>query len=626
MPHTHLDAAGHPRPQLVRDANWRDLSGPWRFAHDDENRGRSDRWMDPAVTGPYTRTVTVPYPPESEASELRDTGFHPVLWYRRTVEVTRPAAGRRLLLHFGAVDYRAEVWVNGRLVGRHEGGHTGFSCDLTDVLDNDGEQVVVVRAEDQPLDAAQPRGKQDWRRDPHVIWYHRTSGIWQPVWLEEVPDQHVTVLHWTPDVAHARVRCQVRLSEWPVRPVHLTVRLAVGDRVLADQRVLTEGQETAFDVAVPALRHAQDLDDLLWSPERPHLVDATVEVGDAADSTPIDQVTSYLGLRDIGWDDGVFLLNHKPCFLRFALQQGYWPASHLSASSDELRRDVELAKEIGLNGLRIHQKIEDPRFLYWADRLGLMLWEEMPSAYAFGEPTVERVVGEWTEAIRRDLSHPSIVAWIPVNESWSVPNPALVPAQRHFIDALYHLTKALDPSRPAVSNDGWEVSAADIWGVHDYTQHADVLRERYGSSGLRRGEIADQWPGAKRFVLDGVRHQGQPVVLSEFGGATFEPAEGAVWFGYDTVATAQDFADRLAGLVDAAVDSGLAGFCYTQFTDTEQEINGLFTAERRPKVPVAELRAILTRTRAGVRAGHRSSDRPASSSPEAGEQGKRRTS
>lgn len=599
MPHTHLDAAGHPRPQLIRDPDWHDLSGPWRFAHDDADRGRTDRWMDPDRTGPFASTITVPYPPESEASDIGDTGFHPVLWYRRTIDVPAPAAGRRLLLHFGAVDHRADVWLNGRPVGHHEGGHTGFTCDLTDAVGRSGEQILVVRAEDQPLDATQPRGKQDWRRDPHVIWYHRTSGIWQPVWWEDVPEEHVTALHWTGDVAHARVRCEVRLGEWPRRALAVTVRLALADRVLAEQRVLTDGRETAFDISLPALRHGQALDELLWSPEHPHLVDATVVLSDAADGTPVDRVTSYLGLRDIGWDDGVFLLNHKPYFLRFALQQGYWPASHLSASADELRRDAELAKEAGLNGLRVHQKLEDPRFLYWADRLGLMLWEEMPSAYAFGAATVRRVVTEWTEAVSRDISHPSIVAWVPVNESWSVPNPALVPAQRHFMDSLYHLTKALDPTRPTVSNDGWEISAADIWGVHDYTQSGEVLRERYGHASLRRGEFTDPWPGARRLLLDGVRHQGQPVVLSEFGGATFEPDEDAEWFGYGTVATKQDFADRLADLVEAAVDSGLAGFCLTQFTDTEQETNGLFTADRRPKIPLAELRAVLTRPRRG---------------------------
>ncbi|MEU6844310.1 sugar-binding domain-containing protein [Streptomyces sp. NPDC046716] len=594
MHHTHLDVAGHPRPQLVRDPDWRDLGGPWGFAHDDADLGRRDRWMDPDVTGPFAATVTVPYPPESRASGIHDTGPHPVVWYRRTVDLNRPAAGRRLLLHFGAVDHRADVWVDGRHVGHHEGGHTGFTCDLTDVVDGDGPHVVVVRAEDQPLDPTQPRGKQDWRRDPHVIWYHRTTGIWQPVWLEEVPGEHLTRVQWTPDVAHARVHCTVRLNHWPDGPRTVTVRLAHGERILAEQRIRTDQQETVFEITVPALRHGQDLDDLLWTPEHPHLVDATVTLAEP-EGAPLDQVASYLGLRDIGRHDGLFLLNHKPYFLRFALQQGYWPDTHLAAPAEALRRDVEIAKEIGLNGLRVHQKIEDPRFLYWADRLGLLLWEEMPSAYAFGTATVERVTREWTEAVTRDLGHPSIMAWIPVNESWSVPNPADVPAQRHFMDALYHLTKALDPSRPAVSNDGWEISRADIWGVHDYTQDAATLRRRYGHAALRQGELREQWPGAKRLTLDGVEHDQQPVVLSEFGGATFEPAAGEEWFGYDTVATGEDFADRLTGLVSAAVDSGLAGFCYTQFTDTLQETNGLLTAEREPKIPVAELRAVLTR-------------------------------
>ncbi|WP_420031881.1 glycoside hydrolase family 2 protein [Streptomyces sp. cg28] len=422
MHHTHLDAAGHPRPQLVRDPDWHDLSGPWGFAHDDADLGRRDRWMEPDVTAPFTATVTVPYPPESRASGIHDTGHHPVVWYRRTVDLTRPVGGRRLLLHFGAVDHRADVWLDGRQVGHHEGGHTGFTCDLTDAVDRDGPHVVVVRAEDQPLDPTQPRGKQDWRREPHVIWYHRTTGIWQPVWLEEVPGEHLTRVQWTPDVAHARVHCAVRLNHWPDEPRTLTVRLALGERILAEQRIRTDQQETAFDITVPALRHGQDLDDLLWTPEHPHLVDATVSLADA-EGAPLDQVTSYLGLRDIGRHDGLFLLNHKPYFLRFALQQGYWPDTHLAAPADALHRDAELAKEIGLNGLRVHQKIEDPRFLYWADRLGLLLWEEMPSAYAFGAATVERVTREWTEAVTRDLGHPSIMAWIPVNESWSVPNP-----------------------------------------------------------------------------------------------------------------------------------------------------------------------------------------------------------
>ncbi|MEW2544707.1 glycoside hydrolase family 2 TIM barrel-domain containing protein [Streptomyces sp. NPDC047002] len=594
---SHVDVAGHPRPQLVREVDWHDLSGPWDFAHDDADRGRDERWMDPAAPAedPFTRTITVPFPPESPASGIHDTGFHPVLWYRRTLDAVRPGPGLRLLAHFGAVDYRAEVWLNGQHLASHEGGHTGFTCDLTRALAEEGPQVLVVRAEDQPRDASQPRGKQDWRPEPHTIWYHRTSGIWQPVWLETVPEQHLTRLHWTPQVAHARVQCALQLARWPERPLHATVRLRLGERTLAHQQVRVEEQQAVFDIAVPALRHGQDLGDLLWSPDAPHLVDATVTLTEPGrEEAVVDEVGSYLGLREVGWSDGVFLLNHKPCFLRMALQQGYWPQSHLAATHEDLRRDAELAKRLGLNGLRIHQKIEDPRFLYWADRYGLMLWEEMPSAYAYTAPTVERVTAEWTQAVLRDIGHPSIVAWVPVNESWSVPNPSLVPAQRHFMDALYHLTKALDPSRPAVSNDGWEISTADIWGVHDYTQDASTLTRRYRHPALRQGEFTTPWPGAKRLVLDGTRHQGQPVVLSEFGGATLEPAQGESVFAYDTLTTTEDFAERLTALVTAATRSQLAGYCYTQLTDTLQETNGLLTPDRTPKIPLDRLRAVLT--------------------------------
>ncbi|MGW2339546.1 glycoside hydrolase family 2 TIM barrel-domain containing protein [Streptomyces sp. NPDC001661] len=371
---------------------------------------------------------------------------------------------------------------------------------------------------------------------------------------------------------------------------------------------------TRTDPPTPARAIRNDLDQYLWSPERPNLVDAHVTLEPAQDpvkspanapgysSTPRDEVASHLGLRAVGWEDGVFLLNHKPYFLRFALQQAYWPDSLLAASGEQLRREAELAKEKGLNGLRVHQKVEDPRFLYWADRLGLLLWEEMPSAYQFGPLPVERVIAEWTEAIQRDRSHPSIVAWVPLNESWSVPDPSRVPAQRHFIDSLYHLTKALAPSRPAVSNDGWEISAADIWGIHDYEQSSEVLRERYGHQSLREGKFTELWPNIKRVVLDGAEHKGQPMMLTEFGGMTFEPEQGAEWYGYDTVRTTEEFDTRLQAQIDAAVDSGLAGFCFTQFTDTEQETNGLLTEDREPKLPMERFRDILTTTRAQARA------------------------
>ncbi|WP_236793946.1 glycoside hydrolase family 2 protein [Amycolatopsis sp. GM8] len=576
-----------PRPQLVRQG-WIDLCGQWDFAFDDNDRGRSHGWhADPAG---FDRRITVPYPPESELSGVHDPGPHTVVWYHREIETPPPVPGFRLLLHFGAVDYRASVWVNGIHVGEHTGGQTPFSFDITETL-RPGEQAIVVRAEDRPDDAAQPRGKQDWRTEPHDIWYHRTTGIWQPVWAEVVPAVHLTELHWTPDLVRAAVRCDGELSA-----AAATVRVVLRHEgeILADQSVRVDGSRFTFDVAVPALRHGQDRMRLLWAPEHPRLVDATVEV--RPHDGPVDEVSSYLGLREVGTADGRFLLNHLPYFPRLALEQGYWPQSHLAApDARALRREVELIKELGFNGMRVHQKVEDPRFLYWCDRLGLLVWGETANAYEFGPTAVERLTREWLEILGRDRSHPCIVTWVPLNESWGVPDVTLSPAQADFARSLYHLTKAIDPSRPVIANDGWEIAEADIYGVHDYAPTGSSLRARYGDFDSLRKTLATGRPGGRRLVLGDI-DPGRPVMLTEFGGLTHAAAEGENWFGYSTVTDSADLVRKLDDLVTAVLDSpALAGFCYTQLTDTEQERNGLLTEDRTPKADPAEIRAVLAK-------------------------------
>jgi beta-galactosidase/beta-glucuronidase len=291
-----------------------------------------------------------------------------------------------VLLHFGAVDYAAQVWVNGQLVAEHEGGHTPFHADVTDAL-TAGEQVVVVRAEDHPTDPEQPRGKQDWQPEPHVIWYHRTTGIWQPVWLETVPARHIEAVRWTTLPSKGRIELDVDLAGGD-DPAELTVEV----RDLARQTITVRGAHARMVLDIPALHHGQDLDRLLWTPEHPVLLDTelTLTAGSATDT-----VAGYVGLREVGVRDGRFTLNGHPYFLRMVLEQGYWPDSHLAAPGDDaLRREVELIKSLGFNGARLHQKVEDPRFLYHCDRLGLLVWDEMPSAYAFSARTVDRICRE----------------------------------------------------------------------------------------------------------------------------------------------------------------------------------------------------------------------------------------
>ena len=576
----------HPRPRLTRQ-RWIDLCGAWGFACDDDNVGLDARWF--AEPERFDRQIQVPYPPESELSGINDKGFHPVVWYRRTFAV-EPVAGESLILHFGAVDYRAHVWVNGQLVATHEGGHTPFSADITTVL-VEGEQTIVVRAEDQPLDGTMPRGKQDWEPTPHVIWYDRTTGIWQPVWLEPVPATYITSFHLTPDLTRSTVTVDARLnhghSGW------LSVTLRKGDELLAVQQVHVARDTFEAVITVPRARNGQRRGDLYWSPETPNLITVIATLL-TDDGEPVDTIESYVGLRSAGIGGGRFLLNDRPYFVRSVLEQGFWPQSHLAApNADALRQEVELIKALGFNAVRIHQKVEDPRFLYWADQLGLLVWGEMANAYEFSPAAVDRFTREWLSVVDRDRSNPCVVTWVPINESWGVEDIARNPAQQAYASALYHLTRALDPTRPVISNEGWEHTVSDIIGIHDYTQHDSQLTDRFGSAEAIAATLDSFKPNRKRQRLVEDDRE-QPVMLTEFGGISFHPAAGTNWMGYATVGSEDEYLAILRDLFAAIYASPeLAGFCYTQLTDTQQEKNGLYDENRQPKLPVAALREII---------------------------------
>ena len=578
----------YPRPQLVREA-WLDLSGPWQFAHDDADVGLDEGWFDGRE---FDRTIQVPYPPESPASGIGDTGYHKVVWYRRECE--RPA-GERLLLHFGAVDFAATVWVNGRVVARHEGGHTPFTADVTGT----GPMVIVVRAEDDPHDLTQPRGKQDWQEQPHAIWYERTTGIWQPVWLEPVPRTHVSSLLWIPDLDRSVLRLRARIAG-PTQGLRLAVRLTLRGQVLADDVYPATADVVQRDIPLDGARIHHERRAYLWSPEYPNLVEAEVRL--VGPDGVVDEVRSYCGLRTVGASDRHFVLNGRGYPLRMVLAQNYWPSTHLAAPDGEaLRREVEHVKELGFNAVRIHQKVEDPRFLAWCDRLGVLAWGELPSALDFGPRTVRRLTAEWLEVLERDGSSPALVAWVPFNESWGVPNLEHDEAQRHAVRALYHLTKAIDPTRPVVGNDGWENFASDMIGVHDYSPSGEVLASRYGSAEAFQRTLEQVRPYYKRITLPELGDAGQPLIVSEFGGTTYDPGREDFWNGYGAVRSAEELLERYRELVTALLSSPVvAGFCYTQLTDTAQERNGLLTQDRVPKVDPALIAEINRQPSAAV--------------------------
>jgi beta-galactosidase/beta-glucuronidase len=585
----YTDEYTYPRPQLRRK-RWVSLNGPWRFAFDPTARCRF-----PADVAEWPLRIEVPFAPESERSGIGDQSFHRACWYRRDFELADVAAlkraGERVLLHFGAVDYHANVWINDIPVAEHEGGHTPFSADITHCLKESGVQRVVVRAEDDPHDLEKPRGKQDWRPEPHGIWYPRTTGIWQTVWYEVVPSSYIESLRWIPNLERWEIALHAVVEGANADELALRVRLICDSQVLAEDTygVLSHEVHRRIGFSDPGIDDHRN--ELLWSPERPTLIHAELQL--LQGSRVVDEVRSYTALRSIGAQREKLVLNGRYYNLRLVLDQGYWPDTLMTAPSGEaLRRDVELAKQMGFNGVRKHQKIEDPRYLYWADVLGLLVWEEMPSQYRFSSRAITRMVREWSEAIRRDRSHPCIVVWVPFNESWGVPDLNMVAAARDAVAALYHLTKTLDPSRLVVGNDGWESSATDIIGIHDYDADPRHMRTRYGPE-VRPQEVVDQrWSGGRILTLDGFPHRGQPICLTEFGGVALrdkDASEQREW-GYVTCSTPEEYEELCCSLIEIARTTAMfSGFCYTQFADTFQEANGLLTADRKPKIPLERL-------------------------------------
>jgi beta-galactosidase/beta-glucuronidase len=569
----------YPRPQLVR-SGWTNLNGPWDFALDPDSS-----WIR-ADEVEWSHTIQVPFAPESNASGIGNTGFYQACWYRRSFEAPPLQDGERLVLHFGAVDYSATVWVNGHLVARHEGGYTPFNADITESLQDGGEQTVVVRAQDDPHDLAKPRGKQDWQLEPHSIWYPRTTGIWQTVWLERLPRTSIRTIRWTPDLTNWAIGFEAEVDGESQDGLRVHVRLHIGNHVFAEDTYrLLEGEvHRQIALSDPGIDDYRN--ELLWSPSQPTLIQAQVELR-APDGSVIDAVRSYTALREVTVQGDRFLLNGRPLKLRMVLDQGYWLDTGQTAPDDDaLRRDVELTKAMGFNGVRKHQKIEDPRYLYWADHLGLVVWEEMPSAYRFTSNSVKRLVPEWTAAMERDYSHPCIVAWVPFNESWGVPDLPANPEHRHYVQALYHLTKTLDPTRPVVGNDGWESVATDIIGIHDYDEKLERMAKRYESEDNLERLLTRERPSNRLLTLEGYPHIDHPIMLTEFGGIAFSEDHDDTW-GYTRSAHAEEFAEQYAKLLETVRSLKLfAGFCYTQFADTWQESNGLLYADRTPKIPL----------------------------------------
>lgn len=576
--------AEHPRPLLRRDA-WLDLDGHWDFALD-----RDAKWLRPADVA-WDARICVPFAPETRASGIAFEGFCTAFWYRRPLELPSPPPGERWVLHFGAVDHAATVWIDGTPVARHEGGYTPFSVDLASIAPGGGSFELAVCAFDDPLDLAKPRGKQEWRAAPHSIFYPRTSGIWRSVWIERVPFASIADVVWSADFERFELGLDVALDGLDDGAWCLRVVVRAGDRALVDDVYAATRGRVARRIALP--EGFDERNELVWSPEWPRLLDATLTL-ERAGGGSVDRVETYTALRSVGCERGRFTLNGRPYFLRLVLDQGYWEESGATPPDAEaLRSDVELAKRLGFNGVRKHQKTEDPRWLAHADRLGLLVFTELPSAHDFSPLAVRRGLAEWSEIVRAHRAHPCVAGWIPLNESWGVQGIAARSEVRAYAAALVAAAHALDGTRPVVGNDGWEIQGGDLVCIHDYDQDAAALAARYRDDASIAAHLSGWSPMAgpaiqKRLLLDPPDVAGRPVLVSEFGGVGLSDDANA--WGYSMARDADDLLQRYAALCRALLGSqSLSGFCYTQLTDTYQERNGLARMDRSSKVSCERL-------------------------------------
>ncbi|MGI8868876.1 MAG: glycoside hydrolase family 2 protein [Mycobacteriales bacterium] len=586
----------YPRPQFVR-ADWLNLNGEWQFESDRSDSGLERGLRDRELS----RRITVPFCPESELSGIEDVDFHHAVWYRRTVRIPESWSDRRVLLHFQAVDYDTTVWVDGVEVGRHRGGFTPFTCDLGS---RSGTVTIVLRARD-PRSAPQARGKQSRRYANYACVYTRTTGIWQTVWLEPVPDVSLRRTRITPDLAGSTFHLQQPITA--NRP-GWTVRATLAD---ADGRkVATASVKADLDLA-PRLGLPVPAESArVWGPGDPHLYGITVELVDETGAVR-DGARTYGGLRSVTVDGQAIRINGEPVFQRLVLDQGYYPDGVMTAPSDDaLVEDIELSIAAGFNGARLHQKVFEERFLYHADRLGYLVWgefadwgsdlAEIPGTglYDDNQRPDPSYVQQWLEALERDYSHPSIIGWCPLNETRQEIGDHITTLD-DVTRAMFLATKAMDTTRPVLDASGYShrVPETDVYDSHNYEQ--DPQRFAEAMSGLANGTPYTNATEGEHPHSWSLPYSGQPYFCSEFGGIWWSPGvkDDEDSWGYGVrPGSADAFYERFEGLVSVLLgDPRMFGYCYTQLTDVHQEQNGVYRFDRSSKLDVKRLNAAQTR-------------------------------
>lgn len=545
--------------------SWLCLNGEWKYEFDNKRNNKNGC----KIITPFSPTITVPFCPQSKLSGVEHKDFIKGMWYSRSFTITHENLSGRTLIHFGAVDYRSEIYINGQFVREHKGGYVSFSAEITDFI-RQGENTVTVYVEDDEKNPMIPRGKQSELFESHGCDYTRTTGIWQTVWLEFVPDAYVKKIKIYPDINTPSVSVHFSLCG----KGKLGVRVLYGGKEVGS----AEKDNACGDEGLTVLLSEKHL----WEVGNGRLYDIEITFG-------ADSVKSYFGLRSVALDGYKFLLNGKSVFQRLILDQGFYPDGIYTApTDDELKNDIQRSLDCGFNGARLHQKVFEPRFLYHADKMGYLVWGEYPNwgLNLSKSDSVFSILPEWLEEVERDFNHPSIIGWCPFNETWDYHKKR---QNNEVLRCVYLATKSADCTRPCIDTSGNYHVVTDIFDLHDYEQNPEIFTERYRLF-AEKDELYNPMSDRQAYT------PGQPTFISEYGGIKWSPDRDDGWGYGNAPKTEEEFLSRYKGLTDALLDNPkMLGFCYTQLTDIEQEQNGLYTYERKPKFDVKIIHDITAR-------------------------------
>ncbi|MBO8427079.1 MAG: glycoside hydrolase family 2 [Firmicutes bacterium] len=566
----------YPRPDFVRDS-FVSLDKEWDFDFDDKNLGHKEKWF---INHKFTKAINVPFCFQSKLSGINDKSFHDHIWYQTEIKVRTLKEDERVILYFLGVDYYSETYINGFRVKDNYGANVGFEIDITDYLIDDKAKITIY-VNDPSEDRLIPRGKQDWEKESHTIFYTRTSGIYKPVYYQIVNKRHIKNFFYTTSLKD--------------NSINLTLLNTNNDGYLKFK--ITDKNDCSYEYIYNIHKYIERftinlpndfVNDRIWRVEYPYLFNIELSLFDENMNLK-DIVKSYLGFRDISISNGKVYLNEHEIYQKLVLFQGYYEDGILTPKSiDVMENDIKMMKELGFNGCRIHQKTADPYFLYLCDKLGFYVWQECAANYGYSLLSPERQINEWIKIIKFNYNHPSIIAYTPLNESWGVEGiPQDEKIKAHAM-SLYYLIKSLDDSRLVISNDGWEHCKTDLLTIHNYSHgNKDEIEKykKFEKTLSNRDEIL-KFEGIGRFIINpGFIDEGQPILLTEFGGVALNNKENEKDWGYTTSKNEKEFIEDLKRIYKAIKESNcIVGYCYTQFNDVEQEVNGLVTYDRKYKV------------------------------------------